>query len=506
MKKHIILAVVAALATLTACSNDEEEPKVPGAEVTFSINGPVTRATTNVTSNVTTFNNDDEVGIFSKGLYIDLTGEIFTVNGGNLDDTNNTNPRFNANKSANFYAFYPAKGIASGTTITKDANSVKVTVSEDQSSTAAFDKNDFMVAICENKTSTAPNIEFKFNHKLSLIKVDVSSFEENVTINAVQIEGVQTSTTWNYTANSLTPSGETKTVKMGNPSTEKTTEFWAIIPAQSSLNVTFQLTTSDNKLYTYKLTSGTFDEGKIYSYKMNRDLTSMSATVKMENEWTSGVSEDNAITGREIRELISSTEGTISSTTSFPGANWESVNVGWGKANTSASVALSDDNAYAKLTVSNINNTSYPWYWNSITFKTKENLGNISGIYELTIVGKADASNNGAETLKLFVLAPALKGQSFANGSSNKFTNPLFAMSDAGGTTTAPSTTGKPAALGTGDTTLKYRVDLTKVHASSEYSQATDADTFSKGIVIAMANTTVNQVFYVKSITLKEVE
>ncbi|MGN0309841.1 MAG: fimbrillin family protein, partial [Bacteroides sp.] len=129
MKKHIILAAVAALATFTACSNeDEEEPQVPGAEVYFTINNTVTRAVTDA-NGLTTFKDNDLVYIYSKGLYAqEMNGVEFKVSGTNLTPTSSdVTYRYNGTKGATFTAYHYNNGVITN----------PITVGNDQSNTGS---------------------------------------------------------------------------------------------------------------------------------------------------------------------------------------------------------------------------------------------------------------------------------------------------------------------------------------------------------------------------------
>lgn len=494
MRKHIILAAIAALASFTACSNEEEEePKVPGNEVTFTINGPVTRATTDVNSNTTTFQDGDKVAIYSKGLYIDLTGQTFTVKDAKLDDTNNTNPRFNASKPATFYAFYPAEGPADGISISaQNQTSVKVTVSADQSGEGSFDKNDFMVATCTDQTSTSPNIDLKFNHKLSLIKVDVSDFADDVTINAVQIEGVKTEATWTYGQTTLTASGTPTNVKMGNPSAEKPNEYWAIVPAQSCTGIRFLLTSADNKLFAYTLTDNKFEEGKIYSYTMKMNLTDVSASVSMENQWGTGVTNDNAVTDRELRTLIQATGDVDTNLSLQKSGNWSSVSQGWGVINTTATISNNQD-GWFEITVS-----SAQWYQSSLTYRTENINSNVSGKYQISFTAKG-ASNNTTNQLKVMVLTPYETSNLSVSGNNCYFKINNGWYSSGYGYNLENSE----------EKNVNLPLDLSYWKGSLAPYNNTEtkstAETFSQGIVIAIGGT-LSETYYIKNLSIVEVE
>lgn len=312
MKKHIILAAVAALATLTACSNeDEEEPQVPGAEVNFTINNTVTRATTDNTG-LTTFQNDDKVFIYSKGLYAqEMEGVEFKVSGTNLTPTfSNVTYRYNGTKGATFTAYHYNDEQISGT----------IEVGNNQSVSTSFMNYDLMTAQVQVNNPSSDAINFDFKHRFSLVKVDVTEIEKvGLAISSVVINNVKCSVTWSSTDNSISAaSGNETSVKMGRfDSSSK--EFWAIIPAQTiSATDLIEVVTTTYKVYTYTGTGNVeFKEGEMKKFTLSvTGFNTVSASIATSSRWTEA-EEVTGTTSERILELITAEQGTFSASTSI---------------------------------------------------------------------------------------------------------------------------------------------------------------------------------------------
>ena len=322
MRKHIILAAIAALASFTACSNEEEEEEqIPGAEVNFTINNTVTRAITNATG-LTTFGEGDKVYIYSKGLYAqEMEGVEFKVNGNSLTQSSTeVTYRYNGTKGATFTAYH-----YNNTTIS-DGN---ITVGSDQSEEGDFQRYDLMTAQVTASNPTGNPINFEFKHRFSLVKVDVSAIESvGLTISSVTINNVKCTATWNSDDNSINVSGDAMSVIMGQFGSSSK-EFWAIIPAQTiSAEDLIEVVTTTNKVYTYTGTENvTFDEGKMKKFTLRASgFNTVSATISA-SSWT----EDTGVTGtadERILELITEQQGTFSANTNINTFN-QAVNVAY---------------------------------------------------------------------------------------------------------------------------------------------------------------------------------
>lgn len=256
MKKHFILAAMATTALLAGCSNEEENlmPNA-GAKVSFVIDGPVTRTTTDA-NGITSFAEGDEIGMYSEGLFSNMAATIFTVgSNGNLTAKAGGDFTFNGTNPATFYAYYP-------TSAQTDATSAEITIQNDQSTNQGFNESDFMTVKKASVAATANPISLEFKHRLALVKVEL----KNINATAVTINGVQPTATWTFTDDAIATTGTAININMwknGN-------EFWAVIPAQSINASTelFSIRTAD-KTYVYKPTSKiNFTEGNAKKFTL----------------------------------------------------------------------------------------------------------------------------------------------------------------------------------------------------------------------------------------------
>lgn len=314
MKKHMILAAIAATALCTSCSNEDDLP-VQGKEINFTINKLVsTRATT--TDNTTTFDNDDIITIYSSGLFEkEMEGAKYKVNSTNLvaDESNTTIYHFNGTKEATFYAFYPQSAIS-------DATSAAVTIEDDQSNeNFNFETYDLMTSTTKKgNVSTVPLEAFK--HRLALVKVDASAMNTTHTINSITINNVLPTATWTFSSDNMTTSGTAINVTMKK---ESDGNYIAIIPAQKLAGNVIAIEATDNNrlnhVYYYTPSSEVeFAAGT--SNKITLKLSGyqqVSATITSTSDWTET---DKGTSDLEERQLvlISESQGTFSAANPGP--------------------------------------------------------------------------------------------------------------------------------------------------------------------------------------------
>lgn len=105
------------------------------------------------------------------------------------------------------------------------------------------------------------------------------------------------------------------------------------------------------------------------------------------------------------------------------------------------------------------------------------------------------------------VLAPVLKNATHTDDDKT-FGNPYFGTSEVDKTTIGQQSAGRVVPLTTEEKSVTIRVDLSKVYdgSNSGYSQSVDANTFSSGLVILLAGITSGESYYIKSISMKEVD
>lgn len=358
MKKHFILAAMATTALLAGCSNEEENlmPNA-GAKVSFVIDGPVTRTTTG-TDGTTSFVAGDKIAVYSTGLTNNMSGAEFTVaDGGELTGETYT---FNGTDGAKFYAYYP-------TTATGSATDAVFTVAEDQSATGTFNNSDFMTAKAIVDAATKDAISLSFAHRLALVKIELSGIAD---ITGVEMNNVQPTATWTYNDDKVTTSGTTTTIKMG----VNTTEYWAVIPAQTITTGTVLFTIqAGGKTYTYKPTVNDiiFNEGKVKKFKLTiaaDGQSVVSLSTSMEAIWGEEVIENGNVT-EEIKNYIAfASDATIASITNRKDLKDNKAGTPWGFFNNGTA---EQNNGKFSITA---NSTNTSWYNRTLYFYSPEEL------------------------------------------------------------------------------------------------------------------------------------
>lgn len=392
MRKHIILAAIAALTSFTACSNEEEE-QIPGAEVNFTINNTVTRAITDA-DGLTTFKDNDKVYLYSSGLQTDMNNTEFVVsdNGTKLTTTSGTF-KFNKTSGAIFYAFYPAADAS------PNATQASFTVNNDQSGDNAFEGCDLMTASKTVIASQAEAVELSFKHRHALVLVDVSGLSEAV-VSSVEINNVVPTATWTYATDEIKISESVSKVniKMGKNTTANDGKYWAIIPAQtiSKTNALLTLTLNDGKVYEYfpsadvVFKSDTRSEFQLV-FKGN-DVVEVGGT--LESQW-GNLSENNG----EITEyalLPNITANTTFTELQNSAGRKALKNLEWGylfsASGFTATVNPIDGGFTA--TVSAVPEGSASWYNRSIYFKCRKDF-DLEKTYTLSFYAESDNETTG---------------------------------------------------------------------------------------------------------------
>lgn len=325
MKKHIILAAVAALASFTACSNDDEKEMNQNVPVHFNITSEsiTTRATTTASRDnySTTFEINDEIGIYTSGLVNeqgltgnDMTNAQYTYNGSELTTDGSASYYYPKTGEAKFYAYYPYSETAASNGV------VSFGVQTDQSVEANFKKSDFMTCV-KTQASTSQAITLSMSHRLALVEVVLTNMDGA----SVEINGVKTGFTWTIANDAVATTGDANsTVKMYKQSTAT---HWALVP-QQNITQGSKLFTITHAGYTYYYTINTAAGINLEANKVNRFKLSKTVTGKIvatpnvsADSWNGlGNGEDGEVSEKNY---ISSwpADGSLTSVTGFGSVN-----------------------------------------------------------------------------------------------------------------------------------------------------------------------------------------
>ena len=318
MKKHLFFAACLATALFSACNNNEVEQLTSneGTKVSFAINRDVARATTTVADSktTTTFEDNDIITLYSKGLLTEIAGTQYKVNGTSLVYNGaESEPEYcyNGTNGATFYAYYPETAV--GTT-----TGVSCTVATDQATTG-YGKSDFMTSKTVQTTASNEAVTLTFKHRMTLVKIDVSAITSTIDISSVELNNVKPTATWTYETDAVEASGDASTIKLGeNSSIADKTEYWAIIPAQT-INKTAIVTIkgqdkngTTQRVYNYTPESDvTFTEGKIYELTLSLSGNQVvSTSINKTVAWGDSDTQTGSMDERVIA-LIDETTGTF---------------------------------------------------------------------------------------------------------------------------------------------------------------------------------------------------
>lgn len=152
------------------------------------------------------------------------------------------------------------------------------TVASDQSSDEKKRLSDLLYS---QTLSVAPNntVQLTFDHVLSKIcitlkKADGSGIEDaNLNYATVEVSGINTEVTYDATNNSVTPSGTSTTITLGQESSGSTT-YEAIVPSGMTVTPQVKITLNDfpasgtTRTFSCQLGSVTFAQGNKYTFTL----------------------------------------------------------------------------------------------------------------------------------------------------------------------------------------------------------------------------------------------
>lgn len=250
--KRIFLYAALCAAVITSCEKKEITPDLADNQVSFVIDGPVTRVTT--TGNVSTFQAGDQVSITSNGLYEDITNEVYTVGEAGL---NGKTVYFAKDAAASFVAHYPA-------TLKNESGEITMAVAADQDSDKDFHNNMFMVATAAGDNTTG-SVSLAFAHKLAMVKVNIEGLDNAA---SVTISNIVPELTWSASALALSTTAQAIDIAAWKQPNKQ--EYWALVPAQTVAAQTKLITITDT-------------EGKKYEYVLGSEIAFTTGKVKTIN-------------------------------------------------------------------------------------------------------------------------------------------------------------------------------------------------------------------------------
>ena len=170
-----ITAFLSASLWLTACVNSINQDIPTEGEIPINFSVKIEKASTKVTNNV--FEKGDQLGLFAilsgnditKGRYIDNL-KLKSDGDENLIPERNVFYPEGEGVALDFISYYPyqAEGISAGD------SKITISVQTNQSKEGNYSASDFLVATKDNVKSSSKDVELKFKHKLTNIKLTIT--------------------------------------------------------------------------------------------------------------------------------------------------------------------------------------------------------------------------------------------------------------------------------------------------------------------------------------------
>lgn len=247
MKKYFKLFALTLIGAIsfTACNNElvDSNGNISGAEkeikIVAGING-LSRTESADGSLITTFVNNDEIGIFvyegDNAVYSNIK---YVYDGSKWTSENAITAK--SGVQYKYYAYYPYNAEAT------NAANISVTVNADQSED--YNKEDFLTAQNTTAAAGAENITLNFDHAFSLVQVGIKETATTDANATVTLENILPKAEVNViTGEVSTATGEATSVMMKKSASKM--EYRAIVPAQTIAGGAKLLSiTADGKTY-----------------------------------------------------------------------------------------------------------------------------------------------------------------------------------------------------------------------------------------------------------------
>ena len=304
MKKYFYLA--AAAIALVACNNEKLEngsvQELKSISLTASINSSVdvTRASSADALQNTQFVADKTifVEVYETGEATTYTtGEYTTAAEGAL--TGNLYYPSN-NNHVDICAYYPS---------TISSASTEFTVSNDQSSEAAYQASDLMFATKLTDKGSGATHDLTFNHALTKIVVNIEYAENMITTGLTTTPAI-TDVKLNSTVRTASLTISEGAITAGKKAEVDASDIdimgtgfdntGIIVPQTVAADIPFVTLTYNSATYIYKLPSATnFLAGKVYTYTLTLSARGLELSAISINDWIGEDAEHNPLGGSE---------------------------------------------------------------------------------------------------------------------------------------------------------------------------------------------------------------
>ena len=178
-QRFSVMAFVAASLGLTACINSIKQDIPTEGEIPINFSVKIEKASTKVANNV--FEDGDELGLFAMLSGNDITEERYIDNlqlksdgGESLIPERDVFYPEGEGVALDFISYYPYQA---GSISTGDSK-LTISVQTNQSKEGNYSASDFLVATKDNVKSSSKDVQLKFKHKLTNIKLTIIPGED----------------------------------------------------------------------------------------------------------------------------------------------------------------------------------------------------------------------------------------------------------------------------------------------------------------------------------------
>ena len=418
MKYQKILGLVATAGLLLAgCATDSDNSNTwlsdPNAvHVSASVGSIFTRSNPAASDEAgqKSFNTGDVMGVSNNGTSLN-----YTFNGTDWQPGNGSYLVWDAS-NLNFQCWYPADG--------KNTSS-KGYIQEDQSSTEAIAKSDYMTAAVTNLTEIPGNrqLDVTLVRKTARLILNIQNFNDQFDANITKVNHIR------IASNASTDTRETSTVNIKPLQKGEggigTTYTALVIPGKVEGKLYF--TTDESAETPLVVKTGTLEAGKSYTYNLivgKNKVTIGNVTVA---EWGKGDIEGGKAFYAPYVTFTADAKQTFKITTkdySIPNLEYSVNNGKWATVEAGTEVTFGGANGTLRLRGTNINGTASTWYENSTITFTDPNVevdctGDIRTLLDWRNYNTVDTQNarfcNLFKDCAVLTSAPELPATTLAN-------------------------------------------------------------------------------------------
>ena len=363
MKYQKILGLVATAGLLLAgCATDSDNNNTwlsdsNAVHVSASVGSIFTRSNPTDEAKQTSFNKKDVMGVSNNGKSLN-----YSFNGTDWQPVNSSDYLVWDDSNLNFQCWYPADG--------KNSFS-KGYIQEDQSNTDVIAKSDYMTAEVTNLTEIPGNRQLKveLERKTARLILNIQSFNDQFDAKTTKVNHIR------IVSKASTDASETSTIDikpLQNGEGGLNTTYTALV-APGAVEGKLYFTTDEATETPLVVKTGALEAGKSYTYNLTVGKNTITVNDVTVAEWGT-----DKIEGGKAEEYIPYVTFTAEKAQKFMMTEHEgykisgleySVNNGaWATVEAGTGVTFGGSNGNLRLRGTNLNGTSVPSQYSTITF------------------------------------------------------------------------------------------------------------------------------------------